>query len=158
MCDWWHGHVKQTHNLHRLRETCLLEYTESSRIEWNPLAESSLFRAQGNNNNNNNNKLNFNSHHLGVENLTMEFIYVSQTSVCIAFALYFPKHYHRQYMSICESYVFVGLPILVLRLSTNGCPEGWQCSLLIPMLFTAFPGPQFDATLFGVFHTRAFHS
>ena len=59
---------------------------------------------------------------------------VSQTCVWTAAALPSPKQFHPQYICICESHVFVGLPFLVRRpvlhrpVSTNGCLEGWQCN------------------------------
>lgn len=50
------------------------------------------------------------THYFGVENSTKESICVSHTSVSFAVVLHFPKHFHRQYICICESHVCFGLP------------------------------------------------
>ena len=53
------------------------------------------------------------------------------------------------------SLVFQFLPVLSSmprHVSTNGCLEGWQCSLLTSNIVPSrSPGPQLDASLFGTF-------
>lgn len=89
----------------------------------------------------------------------------SPTSVSIAVVLHSPKHFHGQYICICESHMFPCLP--------NFCPSRRPCRgafqptvvwkvgnvvCYFPILFQAPPGPQFDASLSALSNTRAFHS
>ena len=79
---------------------------------------------------------NFDSYHLGVENWTKESICVTHTSVTIVVVLHSFTSFHRQYSRIpCVSWFSTfcrsSRPPPQGTFLTNGCWEGWQCSLLI---------------------------
>ena len=93
-------------------------------------SQGSPSRAQGNNSS----ESNLHLHYFGDEDLTNESMCASHRSASIAVVVLSPKRFHRQCIRICGSHVFLGLPIFarpVFHVLTNGCPEGWQCNLLI---------------------------